>query len=110
MNKELIPSFEDFINESKLTPETAYKSNKKSMQQKIVKPGYYDVVESDYDGFRDITQVSIQVTEKMTQWDLAIQLFKKLNYLSEWPYISLREIKKKNDLPVFPDNQMELNL
>ena len=95
-----------------------YKNFKDRMMEHIVKPGIYNVEESDGGGMRNYHIASIKVTEEMNLWDLSMQVAEKLGYVSPWPYLSIYQFNKweLEDLAnnkkiidaVFPDKQLSI--
>ena len=72
------------------SPEKFYSKNKNSMIKAKIKPGIYAVTESDYGGMHDIPQFNVKILKPMNEYEIAIELARKLNYFSPWQYIVLR--------------------
>ena len=58
---------------------------------KIVAPGYYEVIETDHGGTYDTAQFTIEITKPINMKNLAIKLYESLDYVSPWIYLSIRE-------------------
>jgi len=65
-------------------------------QDKLISPGYYEVVESDYEGKWDIPKFTIRVANSINLKDLALELMEKRNYMSDWNDLTIRRVKEPN--------------
>ena len=59
-------------------------------RDQIVKPGLYQVVESDYAGMNDAPQFVIEVVHPITMKDLTLRLIDKKDYMSPWGHLQIR--------------------
>jgi len=57
---------------------------------KIIEPGLYQVVETDFGGMRDYVKFNIKITKPIHMRDLTITLIEKNGYMSPWNYLNIR--------------------
>ena len=60
---------------------------------RLIQPGYYQVMEPDYGGVKNIPQFMIYVDREMNLKEIALDLIENKDYLSPW-----------NDLRIQPSN------
>jgi hypothetical protein len=102
--KELIrESYRQILLERE-SPEKFYSRNKNSMIKSKVKPGIYTVTDSDGGGMYDIPQFNVKITKPMNEYEIALELARKLKYFSPWQYITLKPSKGSVEitLPIPP--------
>lgn len=75
------------------SPEKFYSRSKNSMVKSKVKPGIYVVTDSDHGGMHDIPQFNIKITKPMNEFEIAMELARKLKYFSPWQYLTLKPSK-----------------
>ena len=64
-------------------------------EDKMVDPGKYEVIETDFGGMRDDVVFRIEVTRKINLKELAVRLIEEKTYFSPWNYLKIRKYVEK---------------
>ena len=64
-------------------------------EDKVLKPGYYEVTETDYGGMREEVEFTLKITKPINMKELAIKLIVEKNYLSPWNDLRVRPYTPK---------------
>lgn len=82
-----------------------YKENRlidiyRNTKENIINKGFYEVVEPDGGGMRDIPIFTVEITKPINQKDLALKLYKERGYMGSWNRLEIRSYKPEMDIKI----------
>lgn len=86
----------------------AYKNNEKEMKSTILKPGIYNISDSDVYGYRNSVDFNIKLTKPMNKWDIAMELYDKKKYISGWGILNIKKSNGKPEITIGSGKQLDM--